>query len=71
MTSLNAAAENSPTVAESTEIKKNIHQANYYLNLLLNDERLAINNHDYDFQWIDIANLINNILQQKFCGLHS
>lgn len=64
LTSLNAAAENSPTVA-STEVKKNIHQANYYLNLLLNDERLAINNHDYDFQWIDIANLINNILQQN------
>lgn len=33
--------------------------------MLLNDERLAINNHDYDFQWIDIANLINNILQQN------
>ena len=64
LTSINAAAENSPTVA-STEVKKNIHQANYYLNLLLNDERLAINNHDYDFQWIDIANLINNILQQN------
>lgn len=64
LTSLNAAAENSPTVA-SPEVKKNIHQANYYLNLLLNDERLAINNHDYDFQWIDIANLINNILQQN------
>lgn len=64
LTSLTAAAENSPTVT-SEEVKKNTYQANYYLNLLLNDERLAINNHDYDFQWVNIAQLVNAILQQN------
>ena len=64
LTSLNAAAENDPSV-NSREVKNNVRQANYYLNLLLNDERLAMDTHDFDFQWINLADLVNEILQQN------
>lgn len=64
LTSLNASAENDPSVASDT-VKTNVRQANYYLNLLLNDERLAVVNHDYDFQWVQLSALINEILQQN------
>lgn len=64
LTSLNAAAENSTSVANH-EVKENVRQANYYLNLMLNDERLAIDNHDYNFQWIKLSPLVNEIIQQN------
>lgn len=62
LTGLNALAENNSTVA-SPQVKNNIQQANYYLNLLLNDERLALDHHDFVFQWVDLTTMINTILK--------
>ncbi|MBB1079353.1 sensor histidine kinase [Limosilactobacillus sp. STM2_1] len=64
LTSLNAAAENGSTVS-SKEVKANVHQANYYLNLLLSDERLAMDNNDFAFQWVNLEQLVNEVIQQN------
>lgn len=61
---LTATAE-SNTAVQSTTVKENIRQANYYLDLLLSDERIAMNNNDFDFQWVDLEQLINEIIQQN------
>lgn len=64
LTSLNAAAENGSNVS-SKEVKANVHRANYYLNLLLSDERLAMDNNDFSFQWINLEQLVNEVIQQN------
>lgn len=64
LATLTAEAENNEAV-KSTTVKDAIRQANYYLNLLLNDERLAMDNNDFDFQWIDLSKLVNEVVQQN------
>lgn len=61
---LTATAENNSAV-KSTMVKENIRQANYYLDLLLSDERIAMDNNDFAFQWVDLAQLVNTILRQN------
>ncbi len=64
LTSLQAAAENSDTVPSQVVISA-VHQANDQLNMLLNDERLAMTNHDFNFEWISISALVSDILKQN------
>lgn len=64
LTSLEAAAENAPTVA-STSVKDEVREANYYLDLLLNDERLTMASNDYEFSWVNLADLVNTVIQQN------
>ncbi|MDM8266219.1 sensor histidine kinase [Limosilactobacillus pontis] len=64
LTSLKAAAENVPIVA-STTVKEEVREANYYLDLLLNDERLTMASNDYEFSWVNLADLVNTIIQQN------
>lgn len=64
LASLQATAENQDTVPSST-IFTAVHQANYHLNLLLSDERLAMSNHDFSFEWIDLTQLITTILKDN------
>lgn len=64
LTSLQAAAENAPTVA-STSVKDEVQEANYYLDLLLNDERLTMASSDYEFSWVNLQNLVNSVIQQN------
>lgn len=64
LTSLEAAAENHPTV-NSTSVRDGVHEANYYLDLLLNGERLAMTSNDYDFSWVNLSSLVNTVIQQN------
>lgn len=64
LTSLQAAAENDPTVASAT-VQDGVRAANYYLDLLLNDERLAMANTDYEFSWVNLQDLVNTIIRQN------
>jgi signal transduction histidine kinase len=64
LTSLEAAAENAPTVA-SISVKNEVREANYYLDLLLNDERLTMASNDYEFSWVNLAGLVNTVIQQN------
>ncbi|MEK1370925.1 sensor histidine kinase [Limosilactobacillus fermentum] len=64
LTSLQAAAETSDAVPSQVVIHA-VHQANDQLNMLLNDERLAMTNHDFNFEWISISALISDILKQN------
>lgn len=64
LTSLQAAAENGPTV-DSASVQDGVREANYYLDLLLNDERLAMANTDYEFSWVNLQDLVNAILRQN------
>lgn len=61
---LKSVAENQNQVA-STTVKRAVQQADYYLTLLLTDERLAMNANDFTFQWINLEKLVNEILQQN------
>lgn len=61
---LQAASENDSHV-NSAVVQHAVHQANYYLNMLLNDERLSIPSHDYDFEWIPVKHLVEEILQDN------
>ncbi|MGN1279074.1 MAG: sensor histidine kinase [Limosilactobacillus sp.] len=64
LTSLQAAAENAPTVA-STSVKDEVQEANYYLDLLLNDERLTMASSDYEFSWVNLQELVNSVIRQN------
>jgi signal transduction histidine kinase len=64
LATLTAAAENQDQVA-SIDVKEAVRHANYYLDLLLSDERLAMEDNDFAFQWIDLAALVNDVLQQN------
>lgn len=64
LTSLQAAAENNETIPSKIVLKA-VNQANYHLEMLLNDERLAIVNNDFDFEWINLQELVTEILKQS------
>lgn len=64
LTSLQAAAENQAQVG-STIVKQAVSSANYHLNMLLNDERLAMPENDFSFEWINLAELIDQILKDN------
>lgn len=64
LTSLQAAAENAAAVP-STHVLAAVRQANDQLNMLLSDERLAITNHDFTFEWIRLDALLNAILKDN------
>ncbi|MCH3922891.1 sensor histidine kinase [Limosilactobacillus sp.] len=61
---LKAAAENRAAVS-SAAVQAATRQANYYLDLLLNDERLNMDKHDFDFHWVSLEKLVNELLQQN------
>ncbi|WP_367342293.1 sensor histidine kinase [Limosilactobacillus sp.] len=61
---LQAAAENDQNV-KSEVINSAVRQANYHLDLMLNDQRLAMPSHDYDFEWINLGRLIRGIVQDN------
>lgn len=62
LTELQAASENDSHV-DSEVVQHAVRQANYHLNMLLNDERLSMPSHDYDFEWINLEQLVQTILQ--------
>lgn len=64
LTSLRTAAENGPRV-DSASVRDGVRTANYYLDLLLNDERLAMASNDYEFTWVDLSSLVNAVIQQN------
>lgn len=64
LTILQAATENSDTVPSKTVLRA-VFQANYHLDMLLNDERLAMTKNDFDFEWINLQKLITEILKQN------
>ncbi|MBB1062667.1 sensor histidine kinase [Limosilactobacillus fastidiosus] len=64
LTSLQAATENSDPVPSKTVLRA-VFQANYHLDMLLNDERLAMTKNDLDFEWINLQKLIIEILKQN------
>lgn len=41
-----------------------VHETNYYLELILNEDRLSMGNNDFKFEWINLAKLVNGILKQ-------
>lgn len=64
LTGLQAAAENNGVVT-SNNILQAVQQANYHLDMLLNDERLSMTSHDFNFEWISLNSLISEILKQN------
>lgn len=64
LTSLQAAAENNDMVP-SKVIRQAVQQANYHLEMLLNDERLAMSSNDFNFEWVNLEALIMTILKQN------
>ena len=64
LTSLQADAENNDMVP-SKVIRQAIQQADYHLEMLLNDERLAMSSNDFNFEWINLQALITTILKQN------
>ena len=64
LTSLQAAAENNDMVP-SKAIRQAVQQANYHLEMLLNDERLAMSSNDFNFEWVNLEALIMTILKQN------
>lgn len=64
LTSLRAAAENQPQVSSQTVLTA-VSQANYQLNMMLSDERLSLSSNDFDFEWINLAKLVNTIIQDN------
>lgn len=64
LTSLQAAAENNSVVPSSAVVTA-VRQANNQLNMLLSDERLAITNHDFTFEWVNLETLVTDILKQN------
>lgn len=61
---LQAASENSDHV-KSADVKKAVRQANYHLDMLLNDERLSMSSNDYDFEWVNLEHLVQAVLQDN------
>ncbi|EEU30699.1 ATPase/histidine kinase/DNA gyrase B/HSP90 domain protein [Limosilactobacillus coleohominis 101-4-CHN] len=41
-----------------------VHETNYYLDLILNEDRLSMGNNDFKFEWINLFKLVNEILKQ-------
>lgn len=64
LTSLQAAAENHPQVASQVVLSA-VHSANYHLNMMLGDERLAMDDNDFDFEWVDLSALVTGILKDN------
>lgn len=64
LTSLQATAENKNVISSKTVLSA-VFQANYHLDMLLNDERLAMTKNDFDFEWINLQKLIIEILKQN------
>lgn len=64
LTSLQAAAENTDQVPSATVIGA-VRQANDQLNMLLSDERLAMTNNDFNFEWISLIELVSDLLKQN------
>lgn len=60
---LQAAAESQPAVS-STQVKTNVHQADYYLNLL-SGERLAMDKSDLDLKWLNLSKTVNEVIRQN------
>lgn len=49
----------------SHALEQPLRQADYQLNLLLTGQRLAADQHDYDFTWCKLAGLVGEILAQE------
>lgn len=64
LTILQAAAENNSSVPSKIIIRA-VHNANDHLEMLLNNERLEITSHDFNFEWFNLKLLITDILQQN------
>lgn len=64
LTILRAQAEEQPQVP-SKQVRAAVQQANYYLDLLLSGERLAMTNHDFHFQWLTLTKLAATIVQEN------
>lgn len=61
---LQAASENNTSVDNLT-VQRAVRKANYHLDMLLNDERLAMLSTDYVFEWVDVAALVQAVLQDN------
>ena len=61
---LRAQAEEQPQVP-SKQVRAAVQQANYFLDLLLSGERLAMTNHDFHFQWLTLTKLASAIVQEN------
>lgn len=61
---LQARAEVQPAVS-SQEVTTAVREANYYLDLLLNGERLLTTANDFRFQWLSLAALVETITQDN------
>ena len=48
----------------SKQVRAAVQQANYFLDLLLSGERLAMTNHDFHFQWLTLTKLAAAIVQE-------
>lgn len=61
---LQAQAESQPSIA-SDQVRQSIRQADYYLNLLLNGERLTMDKTDLSLQWVDVASLVDQLIREN------
>lgn len=52
-------------VVDSARVQKQVDNAEYQLNLLLNYERLSDFNHDIEFVSIDLLELVQQILREN------
>lgn len=64
LTTLKAGAENQPAVTSAT-VKAAVADADYLLDLLLNDERLNMGSNDFDFRWTSLEKLVNEVIKQN------
>ena len=64
LTLLQAAAESKVTVP-SLQVKASVHQADYYLNLLLSGERLAMDKSDLDLKWLNLSKVVNEVIREN------
>lgn len=61
---LQAAAESKAAVS-SPQVKASVHQTDYYLNLLLSGERLAMDKSDLDLKWLGLSKVVNEVVQEN------
>lgn len=64
LASLQAQTESQPYAA-SSQMRQNIRQVDYYLNLLLNGERLTMDKTDLSLQWVDVATLVDQLIREN------
>lgn len=61
---LQAQADNQSTI-DRGQVQQSVRQANYYLDLLLNGERLTMTKTDFRLDWVVVSNMVDQVVREN------